>query len=90
MAKKVEKKAKDTVQISDITYHRVIVECACGAKFSAGSTKESLRVDICSQCHPFFTGDTRVLDTEGRVQKFLKKYKLDEASKTPKKEQEAS
>ncbi len=61
---------------NEISYHDVVISCACGATFEAGSTLESIRVDICSQCHPFFTGEKRILDTEGRVEKFLKKYKL--------------
>ncbi len=59
-----------------IVYHDIIVTCACGAEFVSGSTQESIRVDICSRCHPFFTGDSRILDTEGRVEKFRKKYSL--------------
>jgi len=44
--------------------------CACGAKFSIGSTKEKISVEICSNCHPFYTGQEKVLDTAGRVEKF--------------------
>lgn len=55
-------------------YHLVKVTCACGAEFEIGSTKESIRVDICSHCHPLFTGKQKLLDTEGRVEKFKKKY----------------
>ena len=59
-------------------YHKVTISCACGATFEAGSTLpgDTLRVDICSNCHPFFTGEKRVLDAEGRIEKFKKKYKL--------------
>jgi large subunit ribosomal protein L31 len=46
--------------------------CACGAVYSIGSTKESVAIEICSQCHPFFTGQEKVLDTAGRVEKFNK------------------
>ena len=46
------------------------VLCACGAKFNVGSTKEKLEVEICSNCHPFYTGGKRILDTAGRVEKF--------------------
>ncbi len=76
MAKTVQKKRKSVSSISadSIPYQDVIVTCACGATIPAGSTLESLRVDICSQCHPFFTGGNRILDTEGRVDKFRKKY----------------
>ncbi len=44
--------------------------CVCGAQFAVGSTKEKIEVEICSQCHPFFTGNEKVLDTAGRVEKF--------------------
>lgn len=46
------------------------VLCACGAKFGVGSTKEKLEVEICSNCHPFYTGSKRILDAAGRVEKF--------------------
>ncbi len=55
-------------------YFKTIASCACGAQYEIGSTKENVRVDICSACHPFFTGKQKLLDTEGRVQKFQKKY----------------
>lgn len=46
------------------------VTCACGRTFAVGSTKERLEVEICSQCHPFYTGNEKILDTAGRVEKF--------------------
>ena len=46
------------------------VVCACGRKFTAGSTKEKLEVEICSNCHPFYTGNEKILDAAGRVEKF--------------------
>lgn len=46
------------------------VTCACGASFSVGSTKKDIEVEICSQCHPFYTGQEKVVDTAGRVEKF--------------------
>jgi large subunit ribosomal protein L31 len=46
------------------------VTCACGRAFTVGSTRESLEVEICSQCHPFYTGNEKILDTAGRVEKF--------------------
>jgi large subunit ribosomal protein L31 len=46
------------------------VTCACGESFTVGSTKEKIEVEICSQCHPFYTGGDKVLDTAGRVEKF--------------------
>jgi len=50
--------------------------CACGNTFTTGSTKKLLKVELCSKCHPFFTGQRRVLDTTGRVERFKKRYKL--------------
>jgi large subunit ribosomal protein L31 len=55
-------------------YKLATVSCACGEKFTTKSTKETLRLDICSVCHPFFTGKQKLIDTEGRVDKFRKKY----------------
>ena len=49
------------------------ITCACGNVFTLGSTKESILVEICSQCHPFYTGNDKVLDTAGRVEKFKSK-----------------
>ncbi len=49
------------------------VNCACGAKFVVGSTMDKLNIEICSQCHPFFTGNDKVLDTAGRVDRFKKR-----------------
>jgi large subunit ribosomal protein L31 len=49
------------------------VVCACGATFSVGSTMDSINVEICSQCHPFYTGNEKVLDTAGRVDRFKKR-----------------
>ena len=46
------------------------VACACGAKYNIGSTKEHIAVEICASCHPFYTGNDKVLDTAGRVEKF--------------------
>ncbi len=55
-------------------YKEAKVSCACGETFIARSTAASIRVDICSKCHPFFTGKQKIVDTEGRVEKFRKKY----------------
>jgi len=54
-------------------YREARIVCACGNTFTVGSTKEELRVEICSRCHPFFTGELRYADTEGKVEKFIKK-----------------
>lgn len=53
------------------TYHLSTVTCACGNTFTVGSTVADLRVDICSKCHPFYTGEQRFIDTLGRVDKFI-------------------
>lgn len=60
-------------------YHDVDVVCACGNTFQTGTTKNvsELRVEICSKCHPFFTGKQKLVDTGGRVDKFKKRYNLD-------------
>lgn len=55
-------------------YKEAQVTCACGNTFMTKSTKDEIRVEICSACHPFFTGKQKLLDTEGRVEKFLQKY----------------
>lgn len=55
-------------------YKTVKVHCACGNEFETGSVKEEIRVEICSECHPFFTGKQKHVDKGGRVDKFKKKY----------------
>lgn len=55
-------------------YKEIDVACACGASFKTRSTAKKLHVDICSECHPFYTGTQKLVDTEGRVEKFKKKY----------------
>lgn len=57
-------------------YHQATVTCACGETFVTGSTKKAIRVEICSRCHPFYTGQRKFVDAEGRVQKFVRKYGL--------------
>jgi len=60
-------------------YNQTTVTCACGANFETGSTRENLRVEICSQCHPFYTGQRqKLVDTGGRVERFRRKYNLPE------------
>lgn len=60
-------------------YYEATVKCACGETFTTGSTKKELRVDICSSCHPFFTGKQKLVDTGGRVEKFKKKFGITDA-----------
>jgi large subunit ribosomal protein L31 len=55
-------------------YAEATVSCACGSKFKTRSSVGDLKVDICSKCHPFFTGTQKIVDTEGRVERFKKKY----------------
>jgi len=57
-------------------YYLATVTCACGNTFQTGSTVESIKVEICSACHPFFTGKQKFIDTAGRVERFKRKYKL--------------
>ena len=57
-------------------YHEVSVECACGNKFLTRSTKsgDTVKIEICNKCHPFFTGTQKLVDSGGRVEKFNKRY----------------
>lgn len=55
-------------------YKEAKVICACGETFVTRSTKPVIKVDICSKCHPFYTGKQKIVDTEGRVEKFMRKY----------------
>ncbi|MBA2252600.1 MAG: 50S ribosomal protein L31 [Nitrospirales bacterium] len=55
-------------------YRVAIVHCACGSTFKTRTTVGNVNVDICSSCHPFFTGTQKIVDTEGRVERFKKKY----------------
>lgn len=57
-------------------YMETKVICACGDTFTTRSTKPEIKVEICSQCHPFFTGTQKIVDTEGRVEKFIRRYGL--------------
>ena len=56
-------------------YKKASVTCNCGNTFETSSTRENIRIEICSACHPFFTGKQKIIDTEGRVEKFMQKYK---------------
>ena len=56
------------------TYEKSLVVCACGNTFETRSTKKELHVDICSACHPFFTGKQKLVDTAGRIERFNRKY----------------
>jgi large subunit ribosomal protein L31 len=58
-------------------YDEVLVICSCGHSYTTGSTKPELRVEICSECHPFFTGEQRIVDTEGRVERLKRRFSLE-------------
>ena len=58
-------------------YEETTVKCACGNEFTTRSTKKDIRLDICSNCHPFFTGKQKLVDTGGRVDRFKKRFQLD-------------
>jgi large subunit ribosomal protein L31 len=58
-------------------FHQATITCACGNSFVTGSTKKALKVDVCSKCHPFFTGVQKIVDTTGRLERFTKKFGLD-------------
>ncbi|MEA3386502.1 MAG: 50S ribosomal protein L31 [Thermodesulfobacteriota bacterium] len=66
-------------------YYNAKVRCACGNEFEIGSTQEEIKVEICSKCHPFFTGKQKLVDTAGRVEKFYRRY-----GKTAEKQAESS
>jgi large subunit ribosomal protein L31 len=55
-------------------YYKTTVRCACGNEFETGSTVKEINVEICSKCHPFFTGKQKLVDSAGRVERFRKKY----------------
>ena len=65
-------------------YHDIEITCACGASLKSRSTRPDIRLDICSACHPFFTGTQKLIDTEGRVERFQKKYGEVKAAPPPK------
>ncbi|MBR2152671.1 MAG: 50S ribosomal protein L31 [Clostridia bacterium] len=59
-------------------YETTIVKCACGNEFETKSTKKDIHVDICSSCHPFFTGRQKLVDTGGRVERFYKRFGMEQ------------
>ena len=64
------------VEIHPEWYPEAQVTCICGTAFTTGSTKAEIRVEICNRCHPFFTGEQRIVDTEGRVERIRRRYNL--------------
>jgi large subunit ribosomal protein L31 len=75
-------------EIHPTYYPEATVVCACGNTWKTGSTQESIRTDVCSACHPFFTGEQRIVDTEGQVDRFYKKLKSHEELEKAKSERE--
>ena len=75
-------------EIHPIYFPEATVVCACGNTWKTGSTQESIRTDVCSACHPFFTGEQRIVDTEGQVDRFYKKLKSHEEFEKAKSERE--
>ncbi len=57
-------------------YPEAVVTCSCGDTFTIGATKPAIKVEICSSCHPFFTGEQRIVDTEGRVERLKRRFNL--------------
>lgn len=75
-------------QIHPQYHHEALISCSCGASFKVGSTKEKVSIDICSACHPFYSGQDKMIDTAGRVDRFkarLEKKASQEPAKRSKK-----
>ncbi|OGH02598.1 MAG: 50S ribosomal protein L31 [Candidatus Levybacteria bacterium RIFCSPHIGHO2_01_FULL_37_17] len=73
-------------QIHPVYFEDAQVICACGNKFTTGSTQEVIRVELCYNCHPFYTGEQRFVDSASRIQKFQKKQEVAKLHVTKKKE----
>ncbi|MBI2868043.1 MAG: 50S ribosomal protein L31 [Chloroflexi bacterium] len=65
-------------------YMMATVSCACGNSWQTGATKSTLKVEVCSRCHPYFTGEQRIVDTEGRVERFVKRWQKGRKKAAPK------
>jgi large subunit ribosomal protein L31 len=61
-------------------YYRTKFRCACGVELEVGSTKKDIKLEVCSHCHPFFTGKEKYIDTAGQIEKFKRKYKTTDKS----------
>lgn len=66
-------------------YNDAVILCSCGKAFKIGATKPEMRIEICSACHPFYTGQDKIVDTAGRVEKFKRRMAKKQESKTKKK-----
>jgi len=69
-------------EIHPTYYHDATAKCACGATYTVGSTKKEITVEICSACHPFYTGNEKIIDTAGRVERFKKRRETGATKKT--------
>ncbi|TZE82915.1 50S ribosomal protein L31 [Calorimonas adulescens] len=65
-------------------YEDAVVKCACGNTFVTGSTKKEIHVEICSKCHPLYTGQQKLIDTGGRIDRFNKRYGIGKKNDEPK------
>lgn len=70
----IEKRRSEMKEAIHPKYSEVTATCVCGNKIETGSTKQQIRVEICSNCHPYYTGQQKIIDTEGRVDRFVKRY----------------
>tara|TARA_Y100000588_G_scaffold344512_1_gene390802 strand:+ start:107 stop:316 length:210 start_codon:yes stop_codon:yes gene_type:complete len=61
-------------------YVDAVITCSCGNRIETRATKDQMHIDVCSQCHPFFTGEQRIVDTAGRVERFQRRYSLGDPS----------
>jgi len=77
------KKGEDMKKEIHPEYHKALVHCACGHEFETGSTLKKINVEICSSCHPFFTGKQKLIDTTGRVERFKNRYSKFKKNQTP-------
>jgi large subunit ribosomal protein L31 len=68
-------------------YGKATVVCACGNTFETQSTKELIKVEVCSACHPFYTGEQKIFDSAGRVEKFNRRYKMEQEQEENKQSQ---
>jgi large subunit ribosomal protein L31 len=66
------------------TYGEASVTCSCGNAFTTESTKSSIRIELCNECHPFFTGKQKLVDTGGRVERFQRRYAQKNKARAPK------
>jgi large subunit ribosomal protein L31 len=57
-------------------FYTATVTCSCGNTFQTGATKPNLRVEVCSKCHPFYTGEQRIVDTQGRIERMRRRYNM--------------